>query len=141
MQEVVDATLLEKVETSIKSNKSLQMLYIRIEHSGVVEAVLKGARGNTTLKELTIESYGKQHQDTTNQTKTGNCIYLLRQTESYSCVVCHICTYVCVYTNTCNVFFCNSLTAYCAVSVCVVHTPRGIMHASIYIDQSMLLHD
>ena len=64
MQEVVDGTLLEKVETSIKSNKSLQMLYIRIEHSGMVEAVLKGARGNTTLKELTIVSYGKQHQDT-----------------------------------------------------------------------------
>ena len=57
MQEVVDATLLEKVETSIESNKSLQMLYIYIKHSiGVVlEAVLKGARGNTSLKKLTIK--------------------------------------------------------------------------------------
>ena len=55
MQEVVDATLLEKVETSIESNKSLQMLDIRIEHIRVVEAVLKGARGNTSLKKLTIE--------------------------------------------------------------------------------------
>ena len=57
----MDATLLEKVETSIESNKSLQMLYIYIEHSGVVEAVLKGARGNTSLKKLTVEwCYGQQ---------------------------------------------------------------------------------
>ena len=57
----MDATLLEKVETSIESNKSLQMLYIYIEHSGVVEAVLKGARGNTSLKKLTIgRCYGQQ---------------------------------------------------------------------------------
>ena len=55
MQEVVDAALLEKVETSIESNKSLQMLHIFIEHIGVVEAVLKGARGNTSLKKLTIK--------------------------------------------------------------------------------------
>ena len=55
MQEVVDATLLEKVETSIESHKSLQMLYIRNTHSSVEEAVLKGARGNTSLKKLTIE--------------------------------------------------------------------------------------
>ena len=62
MQEVVDATLLEKVETSIESNKSLQMLDIDIEHSRVVEAVLKGARGNTSLKKLTIRrSYDQQH--------------------------------------------------------------------------------
>ena len=60
MQEVVDATLLEKVETSIESNKSLQMLDIK--HSRVVEAVLKGARGNTSLKKLTIvQSYDQQH--------------------------------------------------------------------------------
>ena len=59
---MVDATLLEKVETSIESNKSLQMLDIRIKHSRVVEAVLKGARGNTSLKKLTIEkSYDQQH--------------------------------------------------------------------------------
>ena len=61
MQEVVDATLLEKVETSIESNKSLQMLNIDIEHS-VGEAVLKGARGSTSLKRLTIgRSYDQQH--------------------------------------------------------------------------------
>ena len=53
---MVDATLLEKVETSIESNKSLQMLDIYIKYSsGVVEeAVLKGARGNTSLKRLSI---------------------------------------------------------------------------------------
>ena len=62
VQEVVDATLLEKVETSIESNKSLQMLDIDIEHSGVEEAVLKGARGNTSLKKLAIwRSYDQQH--------------------------------------------------------------------------------
>ena len=66
MQEVVDATLLEKVETSIESNKSLQMLYIHIKYSRVVEAVLKGARGNTSLKKLTIRrrSYGLLHLKT-----------------------------------------------------------------------------
>ena len=55
VQEVVDATLLEKVETSIESNKSLQMLHINTKHSGVREAVLKGARGNTSLKKLNIK--------------------------------------------------------------------------------------
>ena len=60
MQEVVEATLLNKVITSIERNKSLQMLYIPIEHSGVVEAVLKGARGNTSLKKLTIWLYSDQ---------------------------------------------------------------------------------
>ena len=59
MQEVVDATLLEKVETSIESNKSLQMLHINTKHSGVGEAVLKGARGNTSLKKLTIKRHLK----------------------------------------------------------------------------------
>ena len=54
MQEVVDATLLEKVKTSIERNKSLQMLYIASLHEGVVDAVLKGVRGNTSLKKLTI---------------------------------------------------------------------------------------
>lgn len=53
MQEVVDATLLKKVTTSIERNKSLQMLYIGIGHDGVVEAVLKGAGVNSTLKKLT----------------------------------------------------------------------------------------
>jgi len=63
VQEVVDATLLEKVETSIESNKSLQMLDIDIEHSiSVVEAVLKGAQRNTSLKKLTIRrSYDQLH--------------------------------------------------------------------------------
>ena len=58
MQEVVDATLLEKVETSIERNKSLQMLYMWTDHGrhkDVVDAILKGARGNTSLKQLTIE--------------------------------------------------------------------------------------
>ena len=54
MQEVVDAALLEKVKTSIERNKSLQMLHIFNVHDGVVDAVLKGARGNTSLKKLTI---------------------------------------------------------------------------------------
>ena len=65
----MDAALLKKVATSIESNKSLQMLYIDIRHSiGVVEAVLKGARGNTSLKKLTIrQSYGQQHLKTVNE--------------------------------------------------------------------------
>ena len=53
----MDAALLEKVETSIESNKSLQRLFIYRKYSSSVvsEAVLKGARGNTSLKKLTIE--------------------------------------------------------------------------------------
>ena len=54
MQEVVDATLLEKVETSIERNKSLQMLDTLIDHGDVMDAILKGACGNTSLKQLTI---------------------------------------------------------------------------------------
>ena len=54
MQELVNATLLEKVETSIERNKSLQMLGIYIEHGSVVESILKGARGNTSLKQLNM---------------------------------------------------------------------------------------
>ena len=63
----MDAALLEKVATSIESNKSLQMLAIFIKLSiGVVEAILKGARGNTSLKKLTIEQcYG--HLKTVNE--------------------------------------------------------------------------
>ena len=61
MQEVVDATLLEKVKTSIERNKSLQMLYIGGVHDSVVEAILKGARGNTSLKKLTIQLLFVQH--------------------------------------------------------------------------------
>ena len=57
MQEVVDATLLNKVETSIERNKSLQVLYIRSTHVDVADAVLKGARGNTSLKKLTVQHY------------------------------------------------------------------------------------
>ena len=61
MQGVVDATLLNKVETSIERNKSLQMLDIDIEHDGVAEAILKGACGNTSLKKLTLVPYsGKE---------------------------------------------------------------------------------
>ena len=56
MQEVVDAALLEKVKTSIERNKSLQMLDIDRVHDSVVDAVLKGARGNTSLKKLIISS-------------------------------------------------------------------------------------
>ena len=55
MQEVVDATLLEKVKTSIERNKLLQKLYMCFDHSNVVDAILKGARGNTFLKQLTIK--------------------------------------------------------------------------------------
>ena len=58
MQEVVDATLLEKVKTSIES---LQMLVIYIEHGGVVDAVLKGAWGNTSLKKLIIQMSNPYH--------------------------------------------------------------------------------
>ena len=54
MQEVVDATLLEEMKTSIERNTSLQMLDIYIKHSRMVEAIFKGARGNTSLKKLTI---------------------------------------------------------------------------------------
>ena len=54
VQEVVHAALLEKVGTSIERHMSLQMLDIYIKHSGVVEAILKGARGNTSLKKLSI---------------------------------------------------------------------------------------
>ena len=62
MQELVDATLLNKVETSIERNKSLQMLYVAIGHDCVEDAVLKGARGNTSLKKLTISDYSdKEH--------------------------------------------------------------------------------
>ena len=60
MQEVVDAALLEKVKTSIERNKSLQMLYIYIKHSRVT---LKGVRGNTSLKRLTIWLVSDQLQD------------------------------------------------------------------------------
>ena len=55
MQAVVNAALLEKVKTSIERNTSLQMLYIAYVHDGVVDAVLKGAHGNTSLKRLTIQ--------------------------------------------------------------------------------------
>ena len=48
------ATLLEKVETSIERNKSLQMFDTLIDHGDVVDAIFKGARGNTSLKQLTI---------------------------------------------------------------------------------------
>ena len=56
MQEVVDATLIKKVESSIERNKSLQMLDIYFVHGGVEDAILKGALGNTSLKKLYIYS-------------------------------------------------------------------------------------
>ena len=62
MQEVIDATLVKKVETSIERNKSLQMLDIVIEHVSVEEAILKGARGNTSLKKLTLLCSSNSHQ-------------------------------------------------------------------------------
>ena len=60
MQGVIDATLMNKVITSIERNKSLQMLDMHIRHDGVAEAVLKGARGNTSLKKLTVHPYSWQ---------------------------------------------------------------------------------
>ena len=61
MQGVGDATLLNKVITSIERNKSLQMLDIGCSGS-VLDAVLKGACGNTSLKKLTIRLYSnKEH--------------------------------------------------------------------------------
>ena len=114
----MDATLLEKVETSIESNKSLQMLFIFIRHSnGVVEAVLKGACGNTSLKKLTIgRSYGQKHLKTVNelrQTTTGIAYLVFKTTQSYLCVMirCTCCTYMCLHDEYMQ-FFCNSLTAY-----------------------------
>ena len=54
VQEVVDATLLRKVETAIASNHSLQMLKAVDIANSIVEAVLKGACRNISLKELAI---------------------------------------------------------------------------------------
>ena len=36
------------------------MLYIRIRHDGVLDAVLKGACGNTSLKKLITKLYSDQ---------------------------------------------------------------------------------
>ena len=58
---MVDAALLEKVKTCIERNKSLQMLGIYIEHGGVVDAVLKGAHGNSSLKKLIIQISNSYH--------------------------------------------------------------------------------
>ena len=55
MQEVVNAALLKKVKTSIERNKSLQMLRTWTDHGGVGDAILNGAHGNTSLKQLTIQ--------------------------------------------------------------------------------------
>ena len=62
MQEVVDAALLEKVEISIERNKSLQKMYMWIRHSDVMDAILNGARGNTSLKQLTIKLPYHDHE-------------------------------------------------------------------------------
>ena len=59
VQGVEDATLLKKVITSIERNKSLQML--DIGHNGsVLNAVLMGARENTSLKKLSIRPSSHQ---------------------------------------------------------------------------------
>ena len=50
----VDATLLRKVETAIASNHSLQMLKVVYIADSIIEAVLKGACRNSSLKELDI---------------------------------------------------------------------------------------
>ena len=54
VQEVDDATLLRKVETAIASNHSLQMLKVKRIANFIVEAILKGACRNSSLKELYI---------------------------------------------------------------------------------------
>ena len=61
VQEVDDATLLRKVETAIASNHSLQMLKVVWIANSIVDAVLKGACRNSSLKELYIMvHYGDQ---------------------------------------------------------------------------------
>ena len=70
MQKVVDATLLEKVKTSIERNKSLQLLFI-IEHDDVLDAVIKGACGNTSLKELIMYSDSQRHKAATAAAELG----------------------------------------------------------------------
>ena len=62
VQEVVDAALLEKVKTSIQRSNSLQMLHIVSVHYDMVEAVLKGACGNTSLKKLVIRLLSEHWQ-------------------------------------------------------------------------------
>ena len=52
-----DATLLRKVETAIASNHSLQMLKVVGIADSIVEAVLKGACRNSSLKELYIRVF------------------------------------------------------------------------------------
>ena len=54
VQEVDDATLLRKVETAIASNHSLQMLKMKHIANSIIEAVLKGACRNISLKELHV---------------------------------------------------------------------------------------
>ena len=57
VQEVDDATLLRKVETAIASNHSLQMLKVERIAPSIIEAVLKGACRNSSLKELYIRVF------------------------------------------------------------------------------------
>ena len=57
VQEVDDATLLRKVETAIASNHSLQMLKVVYIANSIIEAVLKGACRNSSLKELDIPMF------------------------------------------------------------------------------------
>ena len=53
----VDATLLRRVETAIASNIALQMLKVVGIADSIVDAVLKGACRNSSLKELYIPVY------------------------------------------------------------------------------------
>ena len=55
-----DATLLKKVETAIASNHSLQMLKVEWFANSIVEAILKGACRNISLKEL---NFKRRHCD------------------------------------------------------------------------------
>ena len=59
VQEVDDATLLRKVETAIASNHSLQMLKVEYIARSIIEAVLKGACRNSSLKELDIRVFSR----------------------------------------------------------------------------------
>ena len=62
VQEVDDATLLRKVETAIASNHSLQMLKVEWIANSIIEAVLKGACRNSSLKELDIPIFTRDQE-------------------------------------------------------------------------------
>ena len=62
VQEVDDATLLRKVETAIAGNHSLQMLKVVDIANSIVDAVLKGACRNSSLKELDIPIFTRDQE-------------------------------------------------------------------------------